>query len=249
MVSKRIESLFNRLLEASDNKPVGTPIGGQHRGSRYGEATLSKPGESPHTFNGQHLSTIKSHKGAPVTHKFFTAQGSEYIKAGCGGTRRIKGHHANTGGEDAGLHGWKDNGIFTHGEQGSHFNMGASNLVSKGHKVKVARGKMNPNLAFIQIQNKDGTWRHATNEDAHPEAHKAWEKMLNHPNTSQKDRQLYQNKLNNRKNILHAKVTDHPVVGSHMLEYGEHPEGHVTSLHAGSAVSHVEPSHNQPQNT
>lgn len=234
---------IKRLDEAFEKSSAGTRIGGQNAGSKHPEAFHTKPGESPHTFNGQHISTITSHKGAPVTHKFFTAQGSEYIKAQCGGTRRIKGHHANTGGTDSGLHGWNDTGIFSHGEQGSLFNMGASNLMSRGHKIKISRGKMNPNLAFVQIQNKDGSWRHATHEDAHPDAHAAWDKMLNNPNIPQAEKVKYQEKLKNRKNILHAKVTDHPVVGAHMLEYKSHPEGHVTSVHAGSPVSHVEQPH------
>ena len=43
---------------------------------------------------------------------FETSQGSKYIRLSDGRLRRWKSNHANTGGEDMGLHGWQQNSIF-----------------------------------------------------------------------------------------------------------------------------------------
>ena len=73
---------------------------------KYKPALWTHPGYAPESFNNQQIKTILSPKGAPVSHKFYTEQGSEYILTKDGYARRIKTPHANTGGVDAGLHDW-----------------------------------------------------------------------------------------------------------------------------------------------
>ena len=92
--------LFRRVDEA---KVVGT-------GVRYPKATLTAPGESPDTFDGQRLEDIKSPSGSPVKCKFYTGKGSEYILTEKGESRRIKCEVHGAG--EAGLHEWKDMTFF-----------------------------------------------------------------------------------------------------------------------------------------
>lgn len=183
------------------------------RSSKYKPAVLTKPGTAPTTFNGKPLSELSSPSGAPITSKFYTEQGSEYIMAADGSTQRIKSVHSNTGGSDIGLHGWAQKALFTKGEEGSIFNTAGVLLMQEGIPFTITskEGK-------LQYLLYDGSqWRTAMMSDVFPKSVQAGK--ANVP--------------------IATEFSTTPELGSHILEIST-KDNIVKKIHPGSDVSYIE---------
>ena len=130
----------NKLMETINNfwKNLGkTKI--RVQGAKT-SGILTQPGTAPTTFNGQNIQYISSPNGQPVTHKFYTDQGSEYILTKDGFARRVKSPHTNTKGTDAGLHDWNQGKTYFLDDKGD-FSGQFRLLKEKYPNVAVATGK------------------------------------------------------------------------------------------------------------
>lgn len=194
--------------------------------SKIEPATPSKPGSAPDSFNGQKLSEIRSPEGKAITGKFYTEQGSEYIQDENGRVRRIKSHHSNTGGADAGLHPWGAKAIFTRGfsqdpSKASDFNFAVAKLLEQNARIAISP-LQSGRLSLLIWDTSAGTWRAVTNADVFPSAVK-----LGYYDGTQ---------------IITAEYSSQPQMGWNVLELSFHPDGVVKSAHPGSKVSHIETS-------
>lgn len=151
---------------------------------------------------------------------FKTAQGSKYIRLPDGRLRRWKSSHANTGGEDMGLHGWSTQSIFVEPKY-EHAANSIQYLVGRGYKValsKDAEGKMFPMIV-------DGSkWRPATWGDAYTVYAKQ------NPDIANK--------------VLSWKYSKEPIVGFHVVDFdlkGGSKGTEIKGYHFGSPVSEITP--------
>ena len=149
---------------------------------------------------------------------FKTAQGSKYIRLPDGRLRRWKSSHANTGGEDMGLHSWSTQSIFVDPKYEYPANS-IQYLVGKGYKValsKDAEGKMFPMIV------DNGQWRPATWGDAYTVYARQNPDMAN--------------------KVLSWKYSKEPVVGYHVVDFDLKGGGRGTEIkgyHFGSPVSEI----------
>ena len=135
---------------------------------------LTKPWTAPGSFNWEPLMNIKSPKCIPgikslVLQKFYTEQGSEYIRAEDGSTRRIKSYHPNTDWDDIWLKAWFGKAIFTKGEEWSNFNLAVQILIDKGYNIQICQSNKNKHIAIICIHDWE-KWRQAKISDAYSKA-------------------------------------------------------------------------------
>ena len=151
---------------------------------------------------------------------FKTAQGSKYIRLPDGRLRRWKSSHANTGGEDMGLHSWSTQSIFVDPKY-EHAANSIQYLVGKGYKValsKDAEGKMFPMIV------DGGQWRPATWGDAFTVYAKQNPEI--------------------RKKVLTWKYSKEPIVGYHVVDFdlkGGSRGTEIKGYHFGSPVSEISP--------
>jgi hypothetical protein len=148
---------------------------------------------------------------------FKTAQGSKYIRLQDGRLRRWKSSHANTGGEDMGLHAWSSQSFFVDPQYENQANS-IQYLIGKGFKTglsKDAEGKMFP-MIF-----DSGNWRPALWKDAYTNFAKENPQIAN--------------------KVLAWKYEKEPKVGYHVVDF-DFKEGKGTILkgyHLGSPVSEI----------
>lgn len=149
---------------------------------------------------------------------FKTAQGSKYIRLPDGRLRRWKSSHANTGGEDMGLHSWSTQSIFVD-PKFEHPANSIQYLVGKGYKValsKDAEGKMFPMIV------DNGQWRPATWGDAYSVY------ARQNPEVAKK--------------VLSWKYSKEPIVGYHVVDFdlkGGDRGTEIKGYHFGSPVSEI----------
>jgi len=177
---------------------------------------LTKPWTAPDKFNGELIVNIRSPRWFPITHKFYTEQGSEYIRAKDGSTRRIKAHHSNA--DDIWLKDRMDKAIFTKNDEWYYFNLAVQLLLENKYKIKICRTNENRNIAIIYICD-EGKWRQAYISDAYPES-------------------IKNNVLTNWP--LKAGYSSIPKIGSIILEFKNNESGLITKAHPWSKVSHIE---------
>lgn len=122
------------------------------KGSKYGQATLSEPGESPDTFDGRPLRDAVSPSGSRATVKFFTSKGSEYALAPSGESRRIK---SGQGSGDEGLHGWSTLTLFS-GRDWTCTNFDTCVRTAFRNGIPVAASFRNGSLSLYALL--DGKW-------------------------------------------------------------------------------------------
>ena len=182
-----------------------------------------KPGKpSGATFNGTPVESIRSPKGAEVTHHFTTAQGSEYVLTADGMTQRNKSAHANTGGEDAGVHAWNDQAAFVDPKhvvaKNAPFGTTVAMLKERGHRIRITN--TGGALSVSLFDPKTKSWRQATTADAYPGSVKA-------------------GNMTGQEAIV-APSSAVPVVGHDVVEWITNPKtGEIKSWHPGSPVSTV----------
>ena len=149
---------------------------------------------------------------------FKTAQGSKYIRLSDGRIRRWKSSHANTGGEDMGLHEWNQQSIFVDEKYEKEANS-IQFLIGQGKKnlalTKNKDGKM------IVLIYKEDDWKPATWGDAYPTFTR-----LN-PNSKNK--------------ILAWDYKKEPTEGYHVVDFNLDSNRRIKSYHFGSPVSEVKP--------
>jgi hypothetical protein len=161
------------------------------------------------------LSEIKAvtKDGHDITTYFETAQGSKYLLSAKGESKRIKSHHANTGGEDVGVKAWMQHCVFvpnTHETAANCYTFLASKFK---HITIYMDGSSN-----ISFKVYDTAWRDATNNDAFPKAVKSG--IL-------KDIKI---------EFPFVKV---PKIGFNVVEFNIGANKMVSSYHLGSPVSKV----------
>jgi hypothetical protein len=147
---------------------------------------------------------------------FETAQGSKYIRTSDGRIRRWKSVHANTGGEDKGLHEWNQQSMFVSPDYEKEANS-IQFLIGNGQK-NLALSK-NADGKIVVMVTKDNQWRPGTWLDAYPNFFK-----LN-PN--------YQNK------ILAWEYKKEPTLGYHVVDFNLKENGTIKSYHFGSPVAKI----------
>lgn len=158
---------------------------------------------------------------------FKTAQGSKYIRLPDGRLRRWKSSHANTGGEDMGLHGWSTQSIFVEPKY-EHAANSIQYLMGRDYKValsKDAEGKMFPMIV------DGGKWRPATWGDAYTVYAKQ------NPDIANK--------------VLSWKYSKEPIVGFHVVDFdlkGGSKGTEIKGYHFGSPVSEISPLSDEDKN-
>ena len=146
---------------------------------------------------------------------FETAQGSKYIRTPDGKTRRWKSSHANTGGEDMGLHDWYDNSIFVDPKYEYEANS-PLHLNDKGIIYTITDTSGGAKVIMVL---DNGTWRPGTWKDAYPTFVKL--------NPDKKDK------------ILAFKYLNKPTMGYNIVEFELKPNKVIKRYHFGSPVSFV----------
>ena len=146
---------------------------------------------------------------------FETAQGSKYIRTPEGKTKRWKSSHANTGGEDMGLHEWYENSIFVDPKYEYEANS-PLHLNDKGITYTLTDSS-NGGKVIMVLDN--GKWRPGTWSDAYPTFIKF--------NPDKKDK------------ILGFKYTNKPTMGYNIVEFELKPNKVIKRYHFGSPVSFV----------
>jgi hypothetical protein len=147
---------------------------------------------------------------------FKTAQGSKYIRLSDGRIRRWKSSHANTGGEDMGLHDWNQQSIFVDPQYEKEANS-IQFLIGQGKK-NLALSKTQDGKMVVLIY-KDNEWKPATWGDAYP-------KFTNiNPKTKDK--------------VLSWEYKKEPVNGYHVVDFNLNNNRIIKSYHFGSPVSEV----------
>jgi hypothetical protein len=148
---------------------------------------------------------------------FETAQGSKYIRNDKGQLRRWKSVHANTGGEDMGLHGWSSQSIFVPKNYENEANS-LQHLIGKGFKTAMSKNK--DGKLVIMVADK-GKWRPATWSDAYPNYVKS--------NPSFKDK------------VIGFEYSKEPKMGYSVVDFDLKPSStEIKSYHFGSPVSKIE---------
>ena len=176
---------------------------------------LTQPGTSPTTFNGQNIQYIYSPKGGPVTHKFYTEQGSEYILTKDGFARRVKSPHGNTGGKDAGLHNWNKGATRFIDDPNSEINFAYHAWTD----ISKPLGFQEKNGVMTLMVKDNGKWRPMMRSEVRPSAVK---------NGTVKEGPIQQT------------YTTYPRIGTSLIEYGTNTEGGINWFHGGSPVSFIE---------
>lgn len=147
---------------------------------------------------------------------FETAQGSKYIRNEKGQLRRWKSKHANTGGEDMGLHAWSSQSIFVP-QNFAHEANSLQHLIGKGFKTAIAKNK--DGKLVILIADK-GKWRPATWSDAYPNYVKS--------NPAKKDKTIM------------FEYSKEPKMGYSVVDFDLKPNTtEIKGYHFGSPVSKI----------
>jgi hypothetical protein len=149
---------------------------------------------------------------------FKTAQGSKYIRLSDGRIRRWKSSHANTGGEDMGLHEWNQQSIFVDPKFEKEAN--SIQFLIGQDKKNLALSK-NKDGKIIVLIYKDNSWVPATWGDAYPTFTKI------NPDSRHK--------------ILAWDFTKEPTEGYHLVDFNLDNNRKIKSYHFGSPVSEVLP--------
>lgn len=149
---------------------------------------------------------------------FETSKGSRYIRLSDGRLRRWKSYHADTGGEDMGLHEWHDNSIFVDPKYEKQAN--AVEFMQNYYDLRDMGLSKNKDGKMILMLYKDGVWSPATYSDAYPKYTKVY------PEDSNK--------------ILGWEYVNTPTVGYHVVDFSL-KNNRLRSYHFGSEVSIVEP--------
>jgi len=150
---------------------------------------------------------------------FETSQGSKYVrKNSTSQLRRIKSYHANTGGKDAGLHGWKQQSMFIDPKFEKEANS-VQFLMGKGFK-KIAVSKTQDGKIVLLIP-KDNKWVPATWGDAYP--------------NFTKNKPEYQTKP------LAWEYSKEPTMGYHVVDFEIDSSRIIKDWHFGSPVSKIGP--------
>lgn len=149
---------------------------------------------------------------------FETSQGSKYIRLSDGRIRRWKSNHANTAGEDMGLHGWQQNSIFVDSKYEKEAN--SVQFIHNYHKLSNLGLSKNKDGKLILMLYKDGSWNPATWADAFPVYVKT------NPDAASK--------------ILGWEYKNEPTKGYHVVDFNLE-NGRLKGYHFGSEVSLVEP--------
>jgi hypothetical protein len=148
---------------------------------------------------------------------FETAQGSKYIRNEQGQLRRWKSNHANTGGEDMGLHGWSAQSVFVPQIYSNQANS-LQHLIGKGYKTALSK---NSDGKMIIMVVDNGKWRPATWNDAYPVYVKS--------NPQYKDK------------VLGFEYSKEPKMGYSVVDFDLKPNStEIRSYHFGSPVSKIE---------
>jgi len=148
---------------------------------------------------------------------FETAQGSKYIRTSDGRIRRWKSVHANTGGEDKGLHGWNQQSMFV----SPYYEKEANSiqfLIGNGRK-NLALSKNKSDGKIIVMVAKDNQWQTGTWLDAYPKFCK-----LN---------------LDVQNKILAWEYKKEPILGYHVVDFNLKKNGTIESYHFGSPVTKI----------
>lgn len=180
------------------------------------------------TFDGQPVESIRSPKGAEVTHHFTTSQGSEYVLASDGAVRRNKSEHKMHDANDKGVKEWHENSAFFDPKDdikpGGNMNpislpVAAQAAMEQGNKISINTAG---GVATVMIYDKAAkNWRTATLADSFPASVRA-------------------GKTNYAHIALTAPVSSLPVVGHNTLEWTNTKIGAgVAKMHAGSPVSAI----------
>ena len=133
-----------------------------------------------------------------------------------GRTRRIKSFHANTGGEDSGLHEWNDSAIFTQAKDENVANAGQYLI---GHGFHIAIKSENNQAVLMVVDKNTNAWRNATWGDAYVNYVKQNPQMAAKP--------------------LAFQYIKYPALGWNILELTYKPDKSLSSIHFGSPVSKV----------
>jgi len=150
---------------------------------------------------------------------FETSQGSKYIrKNSTSQLRRIKSYHANTGGKDMGLHGWKQQSMFIDPKFEKEANS-VQFLMGKGFK-KIAVSKTQDGKIVLLIP-KDNKWVPATWGDAYPNFAK--------------------NKPDYKTKPLAWEYIKEPTMGYHVVDFEIDSSRIIKDWHFGSPVSKIGP--------
>jgi hypothetical protein len=155
--------------------------------------------------------------GSRVTHFFKTAQGSKYILTEKNESRRVKSFHANTGGEDQGLHEWFQQCVFvppTHEIQANSY----QNLRNH-YSGPVLLGASSGTLTFFIVKNNK--WEVALFKDA-------FQKAIRSPLHAKKSEEPMQ-----------FPYTKTPTIGYSVAEWSNKSDNTIKSYHFGSPVSEV----------
>ncbi len=176
----KIQEYVNKIRSGEDKNTVlqGLPAGWVEKVN----AGLNTPNPAPNTEQ-QNTSTVPtqllSPSGSPIKLYFTTAQGSQYIMAESGETRRIKSSHANTGGEDAGLHAWNQKAFFTSKEY-EYLGNSPQFFIGNGYKNYTMSLK-GDTVTFFVVDPKNNQWRQGTFGDAYPKSVKGDPSKANIP--------------------------------------------------------------------
>lgn len=162
--------------------------------------------------------SLKGPSGSPVKYFFKTSQGSMYILTEKGESRRIKSVHANTGGEDAGLHDWNQKCVFVPPEDEIKGN--SMQYLRNNYDGPVLLSVQKPNkLTFLMIKNNQ--WSPVLFKDAY---------------TKSAQDPKFQSKSNEPMEFNYVKE---PTMGYNVCEWNEKGNKLVSGYHFGSPVSEI----------
>lgn len=162
--------------------------------------------------------SLKGPSGSPVKYFFKTSQGSMYILTEKGESRRIKSVHANTGGEDAGLHSWNQKCVFVPPEDEIKGN--SMQYLRNNYDGPVMLSVQKPNkLTFLMIKNNQ--WSPVLFKDAY---------------TKSSQDPKFQSKSNDPMEFNYVKE---PTMGYNVCEWNEKGNRLVSGYHFGSPVSEI----------
>lgn len=166
----------------------------------------------------ENTSSLQGPSGAPVKYFFKTNQGSMYILTEKGESRRIKSVHANTGGEDAGLHGWNQKCVFVPPEDSIKGN--SMQYLRNNYDGPVMLSVLKPNtLTFLMIKNNQ--WSPVLFKDAYT-------KSATDPKFQSKSEEP-----------MEFKYVKEPTMGFSVCEWNEKGNRLVSGYHFGSPVSEI----------
>lgn len=148
---------------------------------------------------------------------FETSQGSKYIRLSDGRIRRWKSNHANTGGEDMGLHSWHQNSIFVVPKYQKEAN--SIQLIQNYYNLKDLGLSKNKDGKMVLMLYKNNVWKPATWSDAAPKY------VKENPESANK--------------IISWEYKKEPTIGYHVVDF-DLENGRIKSYHFGSEVSKVE---------